>query len=148
VPGIDPQFQKLQDDALARGLRADKHGQITEGPSVVQLAGAATLVKNILARIAESLRLQLTRRALDRELGTRFPHQAWSRFCQPGKWDSTVAHTGKGSLAMRGLAPYFPRELRDVDDAREKLGLCKRLPLGYTKSHGRRWFPGGLRQRF
>jgi hypothetical protein len=27
----------------------------------------------------------------------------------------------------QGLAAYFPRELRDLDDAREKLGLCVRL---------------------
>ncbi len=27
----------------------------------------------------------------------------------------------------KGLAPYFPRELRDLDDARETLGLCARL---------------------
>ncbi len=27
----------------------------------------------------------------------------------------------------KGLAAYFPRELRDLDDAREKLGLCTRL---------------------
>jgi hypothetical protein len=73
-----------------------------EGPSVVQLASAPTLAKSILARTAEGLRLQLTQRALDRELGTRFPHKAWSRFCEAGKWDGTVAHTGKGSLAVVG----------------------------------------------
>lgn len=73
-----------------------------EGPSVVQLASASTLAKNILARIAEGLRLQLTQRALDRELGMRFPRKAWSRFCQAGKWDNTVARTGKGSLAVVG----------------------------------------------
>lgn len=27
----------------------------------------------------------------------------------------------------RGLAPYFPRELRDLDGAREKQALCARL---------------------
>ena len=73
-----------------------------EGPSVVQLASAPTLAKNILARIAEGLRLQMTQRALDRELGIRFPHKAWSRFCQAGKWDATAARTGKGSLAAAG----------------------------------------------
>ena len=73
-----------------------------EGPSVVQLASAATVVKNILARTAEGLRLQLTQRAVDRALGTRFPHKAWSRFCQAGKWDATVARTGKRSLAVVG----------------------------------------------
>ena len=73
-----------------------------EGPSVVQLASAPTVAKSILARTAEGLRLQLTQRALDRELGTRFPHKAWSRFCQAGKWDATVARTGKGSLAVVG----------------------------------------------
>jgi hypothetical protein len=73
-----------------------------EGPSVVQLASAPTVAKNILARIAEGLRLQLTQRALDHELGTRFPHKAWSRFCQAGKWDTTVARTGKSSLAVVG----------------------------------------------
>jgi hypothetical protein len=31
------------------------------------------------------------------------------------------------SVAGNGLSPYFPRELRDLDDAREKLGLCARL---------------------
>ncbi len=60
------------------------------------------MAKNLLARTAESLHLQLTQRALDRELGTRFPHKAWSRFCQAGKWDATVARTGKGSLAVVG----------------------------------------------
>ena len=73
-----------------------------EGPSVVQLGSAPTVAKSMLARIAEGLRLQLTQRALDRELGTRFPHKAWSRFCQGGKWDATVARTGKGSLAVVG----------------------------------------------
>ena len=73
-----------------------------EGPSVVQLASAPTVAKNLLARTAEGLRLQLTQRALDRNLGTRFPHKAWSRFCQAGKWDATVARTGKGSLAVAG----------------------------------------------
>jgi hypothetical protein len=73
-----------------------------EGPSVVQLAGAATVAKNLLTRVAEGLRLQLTQRALDRELGTRFPHKAWARFCQAGKWDATVAHSGRGSLAVLG----------------------------------------------
>jgi hypothetical protein len=89
-----------------------------EGPSVVQLGNASTMAKSILARIAESLRLQLTQRALDRELGIRFPHKAWPRFCQGGKWDATVAHTGKGSLAVVGgtyAAPmpqwkYFNRQ--------------------------------------
>ncbi len=55
-----------------------------------------------MVRTAEVLRQQLTQRALDRELGTRFPHKAWSRFCQAAKWDATVAHTGKGSLAVVG----------------------------------------------
>ncbi len=73
-----------------------------EGPSVVQLASACTVVKNLLARTADGLRLQLTQRALDRELGTRFPRKAWSRFCQAGQWDATVTHTGKGSLAVVG----------------------------------------------
>jgi hypothetical protein len=73
-----------------------------EGPSVVQLGSAPTVAKSILARTAEGLRLQLTQRALDRELGIRFPHKAWSRFCQAGKWDATVARTGKGSLAVVG----------------------------------------------
>jgi hypothetical protein len=68
----------------------------------VQLASAATVAKSLLARTAEGLRLQLTQRALDRELGTRFPHKAWSRFCQGGKWDTRVAHSGKGSLAVVG----------------------------------------------
>ncbi|NLX96879.1 MAG: hypothetical protein GXY83_11945 [Rhodopirellula sp.] len=72
------------------------------GPSVVQLASASTVAKNLLARAAEGLRLQLTQRALDRELGTRFPHKAWSRFCQAGKWDATVSRSGKGSLAVVG----------------------------------------------
>jgi len=73
-----------------------------EGPSVVQLGSAATVVKSILARIAEGQRLQLAQRALDRQLGIRFPHKAWSRFCQAGRWDTTVARTGKGSLAVVG----------------------------------------------
>jgi hypothetical protein len=72
------------------------------GPSVVQLASAPTVAKSLLARTAEGLRLQLTQRALDRELGTRFPRKAWSRFCQAGKWDATVARTGKSSLAVVG----------------------------------------------
>jgi len=74
----------------------------TAGPSVIQLGSAPTVVTSILIRIAEGLRLQLTQRALDRELGTRFPHKAWSRFCQAGKWDATVARTGKSSLTVVG----------------------------------------------
>ncbi|MCY2992219.1 MAG: hypothetical protein NTY19_30705 [Planctomycetota bacterium] len=74
----------------------------SEGPRVVQLGSAPTVVKSILARTAEGLRLQLTQRALDRELGTAFPRKAWSRFCQAGKWDATVARTGRGSLAVVG----------------------------------------------
>jgi hypothetical protein len=31
------------------------------------------------------------------------------------------------SVTDKGLASYFPRELRDLDDAREKLALCARL---------------------
>jgi hypothetical protein len=31
------------------------------------------------------------------------------------------------SLTDDGLAAYFPRELRDLDDARQKLKLCARL---------------------
>jgi hypothetical protein len=31
------------------------------------------------------------------------------------------------SVTGKDLAPYFPRELRDLDDAREKLRLCARL---------------------
>ena len=95
------------DEFAGRVLEA-KHaaGALTfktpEGPSLVQLASALTLAKSLLVRTAEDLRLQLTQRALHRELGTRFPHQAWSRFCQAGKWDATVAHTGKGSLAVVG----------------------------------------------
>lgn len=73
-----------------------------EGPSVVQLASPTTVAKNILARTADGLRTQLTQRELDRELGTRFPHKAWSRFCQAGKWDTAVARSGKGSLAVVG----------------------------------------------
>jgi len=73
-----------------------------EGPSVVQLGSAPTIAKSILARIAEGLRLQLTQRGLDRELGTRFPHKAWSRFCQAGRWDAATARTGKSSLAVVG----------------------------------------------
>jgi hypothetical protein len=84
---------------LAAGVLAFK---TTEGPSVVQLGSASTVAKSMLARTAESLRLQLAQRALDRELGTRFPYKAWSRFCQGGKWDATVAHSGKGSLAVVG----------------------------------------------
>jgi hypothetical protein len=72
------------------------------GPSVVQLGSAMTLSKSLLERVAESLRSQLTQRALDRELKIHYPRKAWSRFCQAGKWDSTVANTGKGSLAVTG----------------------------------------------
>ncbi len=95
------------DEFAGRVLEAERAaGSLTfktlEGPRVVQLANAPTVAKNILARTAEGLRLQLTQRALDRELGTRFPHRAWSRFCQAGKWDATVARTGKGSLAVVG----------------------------------------------
>jgi len=74
----------------------------TVGPSVVQLGSANTVVKNILARVAESLRLQLTQRALDRELDIHFPQKAWAKFCRAGKWDTTVARSGKGSLAVKG----------------------------------------------
>lgn len=95
------------DELAGRVLKAELGAgslafKTTEGPSVVQLGSASTVVKSILARIAESLRLQLTQRDLDRELGTRFPRKAWSRFCQAGKWDASVARTGKGSLAMVG----------------------------------------------
>ncbi len=30
-------------------------------------------------------------------------------------------------VTSKGLAAYFPRELRDLDDARKKLALCARL---------------------
>ena len=40
-----------------------------------------------------------------------------------GKQVDTLA----ASVTGKGLAAYFPRELRDLDDAREKLGLCARL---------------------
>ena len=95
-------------DEFAERVLEAKHaeGALTfktpEGPSVVQLASAPTVAKNVLTRIADDLRVQLTQRALDRALGTRFPHKAWSRFCQAGKWDATVSHTGKGSLAVVG----------------------------------------------
>jgi len=80
-----------------------------EGPSVVQLASAPTVAQSILARIAEGLRAELTQRAADRQLGIRFPHKAWSWFCQPGQWDATVARTGKGSLALLGGFYAAPR---------------------------------------
>jgi hypothetical protein len=73
-----------------------------EGPSVVQVAKVHTLVKNILGRVAASLRLQLVQRGLDREMGIRFPFKAWSKFCQGGKWDTAVVHTGKGSFSVKG----------------------------------------------
>jgi len=73
-----------------------------EGPSLLQLAAAPVLTGNLLARVAEDLREQLVQRALDRELGTRFPHKAWSRFCQAAKWDHAVARSGQGSLAVTG----------------------------------------------
>jgi hypothetical protein len=95
------------DEFAGRVLEAKRSAGVltfktAEGPSVVQLASASTVAKSLLARSAESLRLQLTQRALDREMRTRFPHKAWSRFCQAGKWDVTVAHTGKSSLAVVG----------------------------------------------
>ncbi|MHB8897335.1 MAG: hypothetical protein ACYC6Y_01165, partial [Thermoguttaceae bacterium] len=74
----------------------------TQGPAVVQLATASTVVRNLLARTAEKFRLQLVQRDLDRQLESRFPRKAWSRFCQGGKWDGAVARTGKGSLAVAG----------------------------------------------
>ena len=83
-----------------RRRRADL--QDPRGPQPGIVGERATVAKNMLARTAEGLRLQLTQRALDRELGIRFPRKAWSRFCQGGKWDATVAHTGKGSLAVDG----------------------------------------------
>jgi hypothetical protein len=89
---------------VLEAMQAD--GKLTfktpESPSVVQLASSITLARGILSRLADDLRLQLTQRALDRALGTRLPHKVWSRFCQPAKWDLTVAHTGKGSLAVVG----------------------------------------------
>ena len=102
-----------------------------EGPGMVQLASASTVAKSLLARTAEGLRLQLTQRALDRELGTRFPHKAWSRFCQAAKWDATVAHTGKGSLAVVGGTytatmpqwKYFKRQ-----GAAQFVSLCQTAP--------------------
>lgn len=69
---------------------------------MVQLGSANTVVKNTLARVAESLRLQLTQRALDRELDIQFPLKAWAKFCRVGKWDTTVAGSGKGRLAVKG----------------------------------------------
>lgn len=74
----------------------------SEGPSVVQLGSVFTVARSILARIAEGLRTQLTQRALDRELSIRLPRKVWSRFCQAGKWDTTVAHKGRASLAVVG----------------------------------------------
>jgi hypothetical protein len=95
------------DEFAARVLEAKRTAGVLTfktpaGPSVVQLASASTVAKSLLARTAESLREQLAQRALDRELGSRFPHKAWARFCQAGKWDATVAHTGKRSLAVLG----------------------------------------------
>lgn len=95
------------DEFAGRVLEAKRAGdsltfKTPEGPSVVQLASAPTVATNVLARAAEALRLQLTQRALDRQLGTRFPNKAWSRFCQAGKWDTAVARTGKGSLGVVG----------------------------------------------
>ncbi len=72
------------------------------GPSVVQLASAPTVARNLLARAADGLGLQLAQRALDRDLGIGWPHKAWSWFCQAGQWDSTVARSGTGSLAVAG----------------------------------------------
>lgn len=90
---------RVLDGKLAAGALSFK---TLEGPSVVQLGSPPTMVKNILARTAEGLRLQLTQRALDRKMGIRFPHKAWSRFCQAGKWDAAVARSGKSSLAVAG----------------------------------------------
>lgn len=74
----------------------------TQGPCVVQLADTGTVAKNLLMRVAEILQAQLTQRELDRQLDLRFPRKAWSRFCQNGKWDTAVARSGKGSLAVVG----------------------------------------------
>ena len=43
------------------------------------------------------------------------------------------------SVTGKGLAPYFPRELRDLDDVREKLALC-RAAAGYTTVRLRRGY--------
>jgi hypothetical protein len=101
------------DEFAGRVLEAKRAGETLtfktpDGPSVVQLASAPTVAKNVLARTADGLRLQLTQRALDRQLDTRFPYKAWSRFCQAGKWDTAVARTGKGSLAVVGGAYTGP----------------------------------------
>ncbi len=95
-------------DEFGRELLGARRDQATlaftapAGPGVVQLASRATVARNLLARTADGLRLQLSQRALDRQLGTRFPHKAWSRFCQAARWDATVSHSGKGSLAVTG----------------------------------------------
>jgi hypothetical protein len=103
-------FDEFAGRVLAAKRTADTLSFKTrEGPSVVQLASAATVARNILARVAEGLRLQLTQRAADRRLGIRFPHKAWSWFCQAGKWDATVARSGRGSLALLGGTYAAPR---------------------------------------
>jgi hypothetical protein len=101
------------DEFAERVLEAKRAGGVLafktlEGPSVVQMGDAPTLAKSLLERIAEDLRQQLTQRALDRQLGIRFPHKAWSRFCQAGKWDAAVARTGKSSLAVVGATYAAP----------------------------------------
>lgn len=83
-----------------------EHGSLrfrtTAGPSVVQLASASLLARNLVNRAADTLTQQLTQRKLDRSLGTQFPRKAWSRFCQAGKWDAAESQSGKGSLALAG----------------------------------------------
>ena len=39
------------------------------------------------------------------------------------------------SVTAKGLAAYFPRELRDLADAREKLELCARLQKAGAVNH-------------
>ena len=83
-------------------------------------------------------------------VGTRFPHKAWSRFCQGGKWDATVAHTGKGSLAVVGGTytatmpqwKYFNRQ-----GAAQFVSLSQTAPqpivVRLEQSGGSRHFRGG-----
>lgn len=109
-------------DANALGLRADTlvfdefNGAVltanrqgdtltfktAEGPRVVRLGSARAIARGLVERASESLRSQLAQRALDREMGVKLTRRPWSRFCLPGKWESTQTHSGKLALAVSG----------------------------------------------
>ena len=74
----------------------------SNGLSIVQLGSRGTVARNLLARVEENLKQQLTQRKMDRELGFDLLHKAWPSFCQGWKMDKGAAFSGQRSLYVEG----------------------------------------------